>query len=474
MDLPGQLSSLLRAGAVLTGDDMSAYLQDWWGRQTGSALCVTLPKTPEDVAAIVRACADAGHAIVPQGGRTGLTGAGVPGAGDRPPVILSLSQMRRIRKIDAINGSIDVDAGCVLSDVQSAAICVNRLFPVSLGAEGSCQIGGIISTNAGGTNVLRYGTTRENVLGLEVVLPDGTIWNGMKSLRKDNAGYALRHMFIGAEGTLGIITGAVLKLHPLPTAHATAWVGVSDPELALRLLNRLQSCCGERLTTFELMNAEQLEGVIAYRPTVPSPIDAAWHLLIELADISGPELLSEMLLASLEAAMSAGEILDAAIAQNGTQRDNFRALRHGTADANRHIGHVLSADISVSVSSVPRFLTAASAAVRTLYPEAQIVVVSHMGDGNVHFAVRFSHGDWGSYDDPAGTVIAIRTIVNDCADALGGSFSAEHGIGRKLIDELRKRTDQAGYQSMHRLKDAFDPRGIMNPGCVLGEQDQVS
>ncbi|MGF9567533.1 FAD-binding oxidoreductase [Neorhizobium sp. JUb45] len=474
MDLPAQLGSLLRAGAVLTGDDMSAYLQDWWGRQTGPALCVALPKTTEDVAAIVRACADAGRAIVPQGGRTGLTGAGVPGACDRPPVILSLSQMRRIRKIDAINGSIDVDAGCVLSDVQYAAICMNRLFPISLGSEGSCQIGGIISTNAGGTNVLRYGTTRENVLGLEVVLPDGTTWDGMKALRKDNAGYALRHMFIGAEGTLGIITGAVLKLHPLPNVHSTAWVGVADPELALRLLNRLQSCCGERLTTFELMNEEQLASVIAYRPIAASPIDAPWHLLIELADMSGPELLSEMLLASLEAAMNASEILDAAIAQNGTQRDNFWALRHGTADANRNIGHVLSADISVSVSSVPRFLTAASAAVRTLYPEAQIVVVSHMGDGNVHFAVRFSHRDWGRYDDPAGTVVAIRTIVNDCADALGGSFSAEHGIGRKLIDELRKRTDQAGFQSMQRLKDAFDPQGIMNPGCVLGEQDQVS
>ncbi|MGI2034027.1 FAD-binding oxidoreductase [Rhizobium panacihumi] len=474
MDLPGQLSSLLRAGAVLTGDDMSAYLQDWWGRQTGSALCVTLPKTPEDVAAIVRACADAGHAIVPQGGRTGLTGAGVPGAGDRPPVILSLSQMRRIRKIDAINGSIDVDAGCVLSDVQSAAICVNRLFPVSLGAEGSCQIGGIISTNAGGTNVLRYGTTRENVLGLEVVLPDGTIWNGMKSLRKDNAGYALRHMFIGAEGTLGIITGAVLKLHPLPKAHATAWVGVADPELALRILNRLQSRCGERLTTFELMNAEQLASVITYQAVATSPIGAAWHLLIELADLSAPELLDEMLLTGLDEAMNAGEVLDAVLARSDMQRSDLWALRHGTADANRNIGHMLSADISVPVSAVPQFLTAASAAVRTRHPEAQIVVVSHMGDGNIHFGVRFSHRDWSSYDDPAGTALAIRTIVNDCADALGGSFSAEHGIGRKLIDDLRARTDQAGFQSMQRLKDAFDPHGIMNPGCVLGEREKIS
>ncbi len=474
MDLSAQLSSLLPAGAVLTGDDMAAHLQDWWGRQAGMALCVTQPQTTEEVAAIVRACANTGHGIVPQGGRTGLTGAGVPGAGDRPPVILSLSRMRNIRKIDAANGSIEVDAGCVLSDIQAAAIAVNRLFPVSLGAEGSCQIGGIISTNAGGTNVLRYGTTRENVLGLDVVLPDGTIWNGMKALRKDNTGYALRHMFIGAEGTLGIITGAVLKLHPLPKAYATTWVGIADPEFALCLLNRFQSCCGERLTAFELMNAEQLAGVVACHPYLASPTEAPWHLLIELADMSGPALLDEMLLTSLEEAMNEGEIVDALVAQNGTQRDNFWALRHGTADANRNIGHMLSADISVPVSHVPQFLAAASAEVRARFPEVQLVVVSHMGDGNVHFGVRFSNRDWGSHDDPVGTVVAIRTIVNDCADALGGSFSAEHGIGRKLVDELRERIDEAGYRSLERLKRAFDPQGIMNPGCVLGGPDQVS
>lgn len=474
MDLPAQLSSLLPAGAVLTGDDMSAYLQDWWGRQIGTALCVVLPKTTEEVAAIVRACANAKHGVVPQGGRTGLTGAGVPGASIKSPVILSLSRLCKIRKLDAMNGSIEVDAGCVLSNVQSAAISVDRLFPVSLGAEGSCQIGGIISTNAGGTNVLRYGTTRENVLGLEVVLPDGTIWNGMKSLRKDNAGYALRHMFIGAEGTLGIVTGAVLKLHPLPKAHATAWIGVADPDLALRLLNRIQTDCGERLTAFELMNEEQLASVIAHHPVAASPIEAPWHLLIELADMHGAETLHETLLSSLDAAMNAGEILDAVVAQNGAQRESFWALRHGTAEANRNTGHLLSADISVPVSSVPQFLIAASTAVRARFPETQLVIVSHFGDGNVHFGVRFSSGDWGSYCDPTVMALSVRKIVNDCADALGGSFSAEHGVGRKLVDELRRRTDQAGYQSMQRLKEAFDPYGIMNPGCVLGGQDRVS
>lgn len=474
MDLPAQLSSLLPAGAVLTGNDMSAYLQDWWGRQISTALCVALPKTTEDVAAIVRACANAKHGVVPQGGRTGLTGAGVPSVSDKPPVIISLSRLRNIRKIDATNGSIEVDAGCVLSDVQSAAIAAGRLFPVSLGAEGSCQIGGIISTNAGGTNVLRYGATRENVLGLEVVLPDGTIWNGMKSLRKDNAGYALRHMFIGAEGTLGIITGAVLKLHPLPRVHATAWIGIADPDLALRLLNRMQTDCGERLTAFELMNEEQLASVIAHHRIAASPTEAPWHLLIELADMSGAETLDEMLLSSLDAAMNAGEILDAVVAQNGAQRETFWALRHGTAEANRNTGHLLSADISVPVSSVPQFLIAASTAVRASFPEAQLVIVSHFGDGNVHFGVRFSFRDWSSHGDPTVPALAVRTIVNDCADAFGGSFSAEHGIGRRLVTELRSRTDQAGYQSMQRLKAAFDPHGIMNPGCVLDGRNQAN
>jgi FAD/FMN-containing dehydrogenase len=461
-DLP-----LLPAGAVLTGDDMAAYLQDWWGRQIGTALCVTLPKTTEEVAAIVRVCASAGHGVVPQGGRTGLTGAGVPGVDDKPPVILSLSRLRNIRKVDRANGSIEADAGCVLSEIQSAAIAVDRLFPVSLGAEGSCQIGGIISTNAGGTNVLRYGTTRENVLGLEVVLPDGMIWNGMKALRKDNNGYALRHMFIGAEGTLGIITGAVLKLHPLPRAHSTAWVGVADPTRALRLLNRLQSGCGERLTTFELMNAEQLASVIARQPAAVSPTEAPWHLLIELADMSGPELLDEMLLTVLGEAMDAGGILDAVVAQNGSQRDGLWALRHATADANRSSEHMLSADISVPVSAVPQFLKVASDGVCARFPEVQVVVVSHMGDGNVHFGVRFNSRDWAEESDPPATALAVRTIVNDCADTFGGSFSAEHGIGRKLVDELALRTDPAALMSMQKLKNAFDPGGIMNPGCLV-------
>jgi FAD/FMN-containing dehydrogenase len=468
MELLARLRSALPYDAVLTGRDMAGYLQDWWGRQQGAALCVTLPRNREEVAAIVSACAEAGHAVIPQGGNTGLTGAGVPGQLDVLPVVVSLSRMRQIRHVDPANGTISVDAGCILSVVQEAATAVDRLFPVSLGAESSCQIGGIISTNAGGTNVLRYGSTRENVLGLEVVLPDGTIWDGMKGLRKDNTGYDLRQLFIGAEGSLGIVTGAVLKLHPLPKARACAWLGVADPSRALALFSRLQSACGERLTTFELMNAAQLAGVIACQPALRLPTNAPWHLLVELADVSQAEPLEIMLFEAIGAALEAGEVLEAFPAQSGAQRAEFWALRHGTAEANRRGGHVLSADISVPVSAVPDFLATAPRAVRTQFPQTDFVVVSHMGDGNVHFGTRFSAAEWKALADPAETTLAVRRIVNDCAQALGGSFSAEHGIGRKLTAELAERTDPAGLLLMRMLKAAIDPSGIMNPGCLLG------
>ena len=467
MEFLARLREILLPGSVLTGQDMAGHVRDWWGRQQGTALCVVLPRSREEVAAIVSACAAAGHGVIPQGGNTGLTGAGVPGVNERPPVVVALSRMRKIREIDPENGTISVDAGCILSEVQHAAVAVDRLFPVSLGAEGSCQIGGIISTNAGGTNVLRYGTTRENVLGLEVILPDGTIWNGMAGLRKNNTGYDLRQLFIGAEGSLGIITGAVLKLHPRPKAHATAWLGIADPVQALSLLGRLQSACGERLTTFELMNAAQLARVIAHQPALRAPIEAPWHVLVELADLSRPEALEALLLETVGAALMAGEVLDAFPAQNGAQQAEFWALRHGTAEANRHGGHVLSADISVPVSAVPAFLDLAARAVRDAFPSTESVVVSHMGDGNVHFGTSFPAADWQALSDQVATTLAVRRLVNDCAQALGGSFSAEHGIGRKLVAELAERTDAAGFQLMRRLKAALDPSGIMNPGCLF-------
>jgi len=468
MELLSGLRACLPSDAVLIGPDMAGYLEDWMGRQRGDALCVTLPRSREEVAAIVKACAAAGHGVIPQGGNTGLTGAGVPGVHEKPPpVVLSLARMRAIRNLDPANGTISVDAGCVLADVQQAALSADRLFPVSLGAEGSCQIGGIISTNAGGTNVLRYGSTRENVLGLEVVLPDGTIWDGMKGLRKNNTGYDLRQLFIGAEGSLGIVTGAVLRLHPLPKVYATMWLGLQSAGQALELLNRLQSTCGERLTTFELINATLLKSVLACQPGLRAPEDSPWHLLIELADVSGQEALESLMFETVSAALADGEALAAFPAQNGAQRAEFWALRHGTAEANRKSGHVLTADVSVPVSAVPNFIAEASRAVCAEFPQAEFVVVSHMGDGNIHFGTRFSTSEWQSLPDQAETTVAVRRIVNDCAQALDGSFSAEHGIGRKLAAELEERTSPAAFLLMKSIKAALDPGNIMNPGCLF-------
>lgn len=472
MDLLARLGAILPRDAVLTGGDMAGHLQDWWGRQQGQALCVALPHDTAEVSAIVSACAAAGHGVIPQGGNTGLTGAGVPGGpvGERLPVIVSLARLRQIRDIDVANFTISVDGGCILADVQAAAEAHQRLFPVSLGAEGTCQIGGIVSTNAGGTNVLRYGSTRENVLGLEVVLPDGTVWNGMTALRKDNTGYDLRQLFIGAEGTLGIVTAAVLKLHPLPTAHATAWLAVDSPGAALAVLNRLRAACGERLTTFELLNAAQLAAVITCQPKLRRPVEAPWHLLVELADMTDSGALEALLFDTLGAALAEAEIQDAIPARNGAQRAEFWALRHGTAEGNRKAGVVLPADISVPTAAVPAFLENASHAVRDVFPQADIRVVSHMGDGNVHFGTCFDPADWQAMRDQTATTLAVRRIVDDCADALDGSFSAEHGIGRKLAAELVKRTDPVELSLMRRIKAALDPAGIMNPGCLLPEQ----
>ena len=461
MDLLERLRRILPDG-LLTGAEMAGHLTGWLGGPAGQALCVALPRSTAEVSAIVSASATAGHGIIPQGGNTGLTGAGVPqGDFSRPPVVLSLSRMRRIRELDVANGTITVEAGAVLADVQQAARAADRLFPVSLGAEGSCQIGGIISTNAGGTNVLRYGSTRAQVLGLEVVLPDGTVWDGLTGLRKNNTGYELRQLFIGAEGTLGVITAAVLRLHPLPKMHATAWVGLPDPAAGLALLSRLQAAAGEVLTAYELMNEAQLQTVLAHRPDLRAPLAARWHLLVELADLADAPRLEDALQTALAEGLDAEEALDVVPAASGAQRAMFWAIRHGTAESNRRSGPMLSADVAVPVSALPEFLDRAMAAVRGLLPGAEFLLVSHMGDGNVHFGMRLPP------DATPALMGELRRIVNDCAMALSGTFSAEHGIGRKLTEELEARADPVTLALMRRIRAALDPQGIMNPACLL-------
>jgi FAD/FMN-containing dehydrogenase len=464
------LKELLGDAFVLTAPaDTGPFTEDWRARYRGAALCVALPASTQEVAATVKLCAEAGVPVLPQGGNTSLSGGAVPDAGGARPVIVNLRRMRRIRAVDPANNAICVDAGCVLADVQQAAIAMNRLYPVSLGAEGSCQIGGAIATNAGGTGVLRYGNMRENVLGLEVVLPDGSVWDGLYALRKNNTGYDLKHLFIGSEGTLGIVTGAVLKLHPLPTARAVAWLGLASPEAALEILGLFRGTCDARLSAFELMDANQVSLVVTHVPGRRCPIaePAPWHVLVELSDTSDAAALDAAMEALLERAFNEGRVRDAVVASSEAQRAAMWEFRHSVSEANKKGGVGLTTDCAVPVSAVPAFIARATQAVREIVPGLPIVAVAHLGDGNVHFIPFFGFEAWQSVPDKEALAARVRRSVDDVAVALGGTFSAEHGIGRTLIGEMARYKPPIELALMRALKQTLDPRGLFNPGRLL-------
>jgi FAD/FMN-containing dehydrogenase len=465
-----ELTDLIGVGAVITGDAAMAFAtEDWRGRYRGKALCVTRPANAEQVAGIVACCARHGVPVLPQAGNTGLVGGSVPAAEGPAPVIVALERLRRIRKVDPVNNTMEVEAGCVLANVQEAARAACRYYPVSLGAEGSCQIGGTIATNAGGTSVLRYGNTRENVLGLEVVLPDGTLWSNLTALRKNNTGYDLKHLFIGSEGTLGIVTAAVLKLNPLPTRHAVAWAGLAAPEAAVRLLTLVQERNGAKLSGFELMNRKQLDLVVRYVPQRRSPLEDAhdWHLLIELSDTGGNDDLDAALEGILAQALEGGLIADAVIAASEDQRANLWEVRHSVSEANKKGGVGLTTDCAVPVSATADFIRAAGAAVEALAPEAELVIVGHMGDGNVHFIPFFTFDQWDKLGDRDALAEAIRHAVNDAAHALGGTFSAEHGVGQVSLKEMARYKSPADLALMRAVKAALDPKHLFNPGRLI-------
>ncbi|WP_042264098.1 FAD-binding oxidoreductase [Paraburkholderia heleia] len=468
--LIAELRAELGADAVLTDEaDLAGFVEDFRGRYKGRALCVVHPSSTEQVAFVVRRCAAQRIPVLPQGGNTSLCGGAVPRTTGPAPVIVSLSRMRRIRVVDAANRSIEVEAGCILKTVQDEAAVLNCLYPVSLGGEGSCQIGGTISTNAGGTSVLRYGNTRDNVLGLEVVLADGSIWNGLRGLRKDNTGIDLKQVFIGAEGTLGIITAATLKLHPLPTHHALAWFAPANPEAALRVFEMFQANCGSRLCAYELMNERQLQLVVERVPERRNPLadPHAWHVLVELSDTRDGAGMEDILQRTLEEAAEANLIQDAIIAMSDTQRANLWEVRHSVTEANKGAGVGLTTDCSVPISAVPAFIDGATHAVRQIVPGLDIVIVGHMGDGNIHFIPMFSFPAWQALVDARSMAEALRRAVNDVAHRLGGSFSAEHGIGQTGLAEMAHYKSPVELATMRAIKQALDPENIMNPGRLI-------
>lgn len=464
------LTQALGADAILHSDaDTAGYTEDWRGRYKGPALCVALPGNTQQVADIVKLCNAHGTPVLPQGGNTSLCGGAVPAASGTPPVIVNLARMRRVRRIDAANNSMEVEAGCVLATVQEAAAAEGRLYPISLGAEGSCQIGGTIATNAGGTGVLRYGNTRDNILGLEVVLPDGEVWNGLTALRKNNTGFDLKHLFIGAEGTMGIVTAAVLKLHPLPTRHAVAWLAPDSPAAALEILGMFQSACGSRLSAFEMIDSNQLDIVMAHVSGRKNPLDGAhpWHVLVELSDTgSGPEL-EELLQQTLEQASELGLLHDAVLASNDSQRAALWEVRHSVSEGNKKAGVGLTTDSAVPVSSVPRFIDEATQAVRRLVPDLPVLIVAHLGDGNVHFIPFFTFDAWNALPNRDAMAADIRRAVNDVSHALGGTFSAEHGVGRTSLAEMAHYKSPIELAMMRALKSTFDPANLFNPGRLL-------
>ncbi|MES3023486.1 MAG: FAD-binding oxidoreductase [Pseudomonadota bacterium] len=459
--------SIVGADQVLTDSlDMAPFLTDWRGRFTGNALAVVRPATPEQVALVVAACAQWHVPLVPQGGKTGLVLGGVPDQSGRA-IVLSLARMNRVRSVDPVNRTITLDAGCILEDVQEAAAAHDCLFPLSLAAEGSCTIGGNLSTNAGGTAVLRYGNTRELCLGLEVVTPQGELWNGLRALRKDNTGYDLRDLFIGAEGTLGVITGAVLKLYPQPKASITALVALASPRHALELLTLMQDSCGASLTGFELMSDFCLRLVATHFPALPQPFVTrhAQYVLLELSSSESEQHAVGLLERAIETALESDIADDALVATSIAQSRSLWQLREHISMAQAAAGKNIKHDVSLPISCIADFIARTDALLGAAYPGCQLVCFGHVGDGNLHYNV--APPEHTSHDDFLACQPGVNRIVHDSVHSFAGSISAEHGIGALKRDELVRYKTEVELNMMRAIKAALDPLGIMNPGKIL-------
>jgi FAD/FMN-containing dehydrogenase len=451
MTLQERLADIVGAANVLTApQDTKPYFTDWRRQYSAAAECVVRPASTQEVSQVLAVCAQEDVAIVPQGGNTGLVGGSVP-TGARRELVLALGRMNRIRTLDVLNDTVTVEAGCVLSAVQRAADEAGRLFPLSLAAEGSCQIGGNLSTNAGGVNVLRYGNARELVLGLEVVLPDGRVWDGLRGLRKDNTGYDLKQIFLGAEGTLGIITAAVLRLYPRPSAAATAWIALQTPRQAVELLAELRERLGERISAFELVSRACLEAVLAHVAALRDPLPAPypWYVLAQFADSGSAAELHERVAQALAEHQ-------AVLAQSGEQARSLWRIRETIPEAQfTNVKH----DISLPISHIPDFIALAEDELKTSFVQTEIYCFGHVGDGNLHYNV--------GPERLLASRDAVNRIVYDAVQRLGGSISAEHGLGQLKREAIRAHKSPIELELMRRLKAALDPHGLMNPGKVL-------
>ena len=462
-----QFQSIVGKTHVLSSGDLSAYERDWRGRMQGKALCVVKPSSTEEVALVVKACAAAGVAIVPQGGNTSMVVGAVPDTSGTQ-VLLNLQRMNRIRAVDKANLTLTAEAGCVLHHVQQAASEAGLLFPLSLASEGSCTIGGNLGSNAGGTQVLRYGNARDLCLGLEVVTPQGEVWHGLSGLRKDNTGYDLRDTFIGSEGTLGIITAATLKLYPQPAAELTAWAAVPSMQAALQLLGLAQQHLGAGLTGFEVMGQFALQLVNTHFPALHVPLwqTAPYCVLLSHSDTESEAHGNSQLERLLEAALTDGCARDAVVASSLAQGRQLWQVRESISSAQAAEGLNIKHDISLPVSAIPDFVTHTDALLAKEIAGVRLVNFGHLGDGNLHYNVQCPSGT-----DAAAFLAAqehrINTLVYDAVMKFGGSISAEHGVGSLKADTLHLYKDPVALQLMRSIKQAIDPQNLMNPGRVL-------
>jgi len=461
-----QIAEIVGPSGLVEGADAAALLIDERGAYHGQAALVVRPGSVEECARVVRVCSEASIGVVPQGGNTGYCGGATP-FDAVSQILLNLSRMDRVREIDPVGFTMTVEAGLVLARAQAVAEEQDLLFPLSMGSEGSCQIGGNLATNAGGLAVLRYGTARDLVLGLEVVLPSGEIMSSLKGLRKDNAGYDLKGLFLGAEGTLGVITAAVLKLYPLPRSRQLAWVASASPDAACRLLSRARRESCDQVVSAEYVSRAALELVFKHVFDTRDPLDTPYehYVLLELASAESDACLRAVLERILETALEAGEIEDGVIAGSSQQRDSLWALRESIPEAEKHAGGSVKHDISVRLSQIPAFMRDAEAVLSAIAPH-RLSLFGHIGDGNLHCNLLPPTGSsLPAFTDAAGNLSAA---VYELANRLGGSFSAEHGVGVLKRDELERFTAPAALDLMRSLKRSMDPKGIMNPGKVVG------